>query len=253
MKSSAGAIRNSLLNTVNGMTPETRSRLLHYLIRFHFAYLITIPLLGLISWWFIWRQALIVMIASGFAAIAAFYSLQIERYHLTEHLPSALWVVLTGPLLLLMASFFGGGMWFFFLDATFVEIGGMCAGIVYAATIRGIDEREYKMPAILYLFMGGFIAVWGWAMAKTHTKFHWYDNVWLVAAFVNGAYGYSRMFVSGEVELRYGNTRASVRAGAGWLNGPLNEDNGFVLILIFAVLIVLSPFALGLMNYFLKL
>jgi hypothetical protein len=171
MKNSPGAIPDSLLNTVNGMTPETRSRLLHYLVRFHFAYLITIPLLGLVGWWFIWRQALIVMIASGFAAIAAFYSLQIERYHLTEHLPSALWVVVSGPVLLLMASFFGGGMWFFFLEATFVEVGGMCAGIVYAATIRGIDEREYKMPATLYLFMGGFIAVWGWAMARTHTKF----------------------------------------------------------------------------------
>ena len=235
------------------MTPETRSRLLHYLVRFHFAYLITIPLLGLISWWFVRRQALIIMIASGFAAIAAFYSLQIERYHLTRHLPSALWVVFTGPLLLLTASLFGGGLWFFFLDATFVEIGAMCTGIVYAATIRGLDEREYKMPAILYLFMGGFVVVWGWSMVLTHTRFHWYDNVWLIAAFVNGAYGYSRMFISGEVELRYGNTRAAERAGAGWMDGPLKEDNGFVLIVIFAVLIVLSPFVLGLLNYILKL
>src|SRR5580765_1016261 len=112
------------------MTPEIRSRLLHYLVRFHFAYLIAIPLLGLVSWWFIRRQSLIVMIAAGFAAIAAFYSLQIERYHLTRHLPSALWVALTGPLLILTASLLGGGLWFFFLDATFVEIGGMCGGIV---------------------------------------------------------------------------------------------------------------------------
>ena len=74
-----------------------------------------------------------------------------------------------------------------------------------------------------------------------------------VAAFLNGAHGYSRMFISGEVELRYGNTRAAARAGAGWLEGPLNDDRGFVLILIFAVLIVLSPFALGVMNYWLKL
>ena len=235
------------------MTPETRSRLLHYLVRFHFAYLITIPLLGLISWWFVRRQALIVMIVSGFAAIAAFYSLQIERYHLTKHLPSALWVILTGPLLLLTASLFGGGLWFFFLDATFVEIGGMCAGIVVGATVKGLEEREYKMPAVLYFFMGGFVVVWGWAIVWTHGQFHWYDNVWLVVALINSGYGYSRMFVSGEVELRYGNTRAAARAGAGWLDGPLNEDRGFVLILIFAVLIVLSPFALGVMNYLLKL
>jgi len=234
------------------MTPETQSRLLHHLVRFHFAYLVTIPVLGLISWWSIWRQSLIVMIASGFAAIAAFYSLQIERYHLTRHLPSALWIVITGPVLILTASLFGGGMWFFFLDATFVEIGTMCAGIVFAATVRGIEEGEYKMPAVLYLFMGGFIVVWGWAMLRTHTRFHWYDNVWLVAAFANGAYGYGRMFVSGDVELRYGNTRAAVRAGAGWLNGPLNEDGVFALILVFAVLIVLSPFAVGLLNYILK-
>src|SRR6185369_15436494 len=139
------------------MTPETRSRVLHYLVRFHFAYLVTIPLLGLISWWVIWRQALLVMIAAGFAAIAAFYSLQIERYHLTAHLPSAIWVVLSAPVLLVTASIFGGGLWFFFGDATFVEIGGMCLGIVAAATVRGLDEREYRMPAILYLFMGGFI------------------------------------------------------------------------------------------------
>jgi hypothetical protein len=193
------------------------------------------------------------MIAAGFAAIAAFYSLQIERYHLTRHLPSALWVVLSGPLLLLTASAFGGGLWFFFLDATFVEIGGMCGGIVVGATVKGIEEGEYRMPAILYLFMGGFIAVWGWAIIRTHAQFHWYDNVWLAAAFVNSAYGYSRMFISGEVELRYGNTRAAARAGVGWLDGPLNEDNGFALILVFAVLIVLSPFVLGVMNYILKL
>ena len=234
------------------MNPDTRTRLLHYLVRFHFAYLIAIPLLGLLSWWFTWRQSLIVMIAAGFAAIAAFYSLQIERYHLTKHLPSALWVVLSAPVLLLTASLFGGGLWFFFLDATFVEIGGMCAGIVAGATVRGIEEREYKMPAVLYVFMGGFVAVWGWAIIRTHTQFHWYDNVWLVVAFVNSAYGYSRMFISGDVELRYGNTRAAARADAGWLDGPLNEDKGFVLILIFAVLIVLSPFALGLVNYILK-
>ena len=234
------------------MKSDEKSRLLHYLVRFHFAYLITIPLLGLVSWWFVWRPALLVMIVAGFAAIAAFYSLQIERYHLTKHLPSALWVVLSGLLLLVAASLLGGGLWFFFLDATFVEIGGMCAGIVFAATVRGLDEREYKMPAVLYLFMGGFIVVWGWAMIRTHMRFHWYDNVWLVAALVNGAYGYGRMFVSGEVELRYGNTRAAARAGAGWIDGPLNADNGFVLIVVFAVLIALSPLALGVLNYILK-
>src|SRR6266576_6148657 len=108
------AIHSSWPNTGKGMNPDTRSRLLHYLARFHFAYLIAIPLLGLVSWWFIWRQSLIVMIAAGFAAIAAFYSLQIERYHLTKHLPSAFWVTLTGPLLILTASLMGGGMWFFF-------------------------------------------------------------------------------------------------------------------------------------------
>jgi hypothetical protein len=235
------------------MTPETGSRLLHYLVRFHFAYLITIPLLGLVSWWFVWRPALLVMIIAGFAAIAAFYSLQIERYHLTRHLPSAVWVILSGPLLLVTASLLGGGLWFFFLDATFVEIGGMCAGIVFAATVIGIEQREYKMPAILYLFMGGFIVVWGWAMMRTHARFHWYDNVWLGAAFLNSAYGYGRMFGSGDVELRYGHTRAAARAGAGWLTGPLNENNGFVLIVIFAILIMLSPFVLGVLNYVLKI
>jgi hypothetical protein len=234
------------------MSPQPRRRLLHYLVRFHFAYLITIPLLGIVSWWFVWRQSLIVMIAAGFAAIAAFYSLQIERYHLTAHLPSAIWVVLSGPVLLLTASIFGGGLWFFFGDATFVEIGGMCAGIVAAATVRGLDEREYKMPAILYLFMGGFIVVWGWGMFRTHASFHWYDNVWLIIAFANSAYAYSRMFFSGEIELRYGNTRAAARAGSDWLNGPLNEGNGFVLIVVFAVMIVLSPFVLGVLNYILK-
>src|SRR6185369_12878844 len=121
-------------------SPDLQRRLLHYLVRFHFAYLITIPLLGILSWWFVWRQSLIVMIAAGFAAIAAFYSLQIERYDLTGHLPSAIWVVLSGPVLLVTASVFGGGLWFFFGDATFVEIGGMCAGIVAAATVRGLDE-----------------------------------------------------------------------------------------------------------------
>ena len=92
------------------MHPDTRARLLHYLVCFHFAYLIAIPLLGLLSWWFVWRPALMVMIVAGFAAIATFYSLQIERYHMTTHLPSALWVVLSGPLLLLTASLFGGGL-----------------------------------------------------------------------------------------------------------------------------------------------
>src|SRR3954468_620330 len=172
------------------MTHDARSRLLHYLVRFHFAYLITIPLLGLISWWFIWRAALLLMIIAGFAAIAAFSSLQVEPCHLTRHLPSAVWVVMSGPQLLLTASLFGGGLWFFFADATFVEIGGMCAGIVAGATVRGIEEHEYKMPAILYFFMGGFILVWGWAIMRTHREFHWYDNVWLLAAFANAAYGY---------------------------------------------------------------
>src|SRR5437763_1330265 len=115
------------------MSPDTRRKLLYFLVRLHFAYLIAIPLLGLISWWFIWRSALTIMIIASFAPIAA--------------------------------------------------------------------------------------------------------------------YSYSRMFISGEVELRYGGTRAALRAGADWLDGPLQKDKGFALILIFAILIVLSPFVYGLLKY----
>src|SRR5262249_2032791 len=150
--------------------------------------------LGLLSWWFIQRSSLGLMIIAGFAAIAAYYSLQVERYHLTTHLPSALWIIFLGPILLVTASVLGGGLWFFFLDATFVEVGGMCAGIVAGATARGVMEKEYGMPAVLYFFMGGFIGVWGWGIVRTHGRFHWYDNIWLAAAFANSAYGYSRMF-----------------------------------------------------------
>lgn len=234
------------------MTDDSQARPLHYLVRFHFAYLVTIPLLGIISWWFVSRSTLMLMIAAGFVPIAAYYSLQIEKYHLTKHLPSALWVVLSGPLLVLAASVMGGGLWYFFLDATFVEIGSICVGIVVGATVKGIAEREYKMPAILYFFMGGFVVVWGWAMVRTHSQFHWFDNIWLIAAFVSGGYGYSRMFVSGDVELHYGATRAAARSGAGWLAGPIKEDQGFVLIVIFAVLIVLSPFVYGVLHYLAK-
>src|SRR5947207_15910441 len=118
------------------MSPDTRRKLLYFLVRLHFAYLIAIPLLGLISWWFIWRSALTIMIIASFAPIAAYYSLQGERYHLTTHLPSAVWVVISNPLFVLIFSLFGGGFWFFFLDATFVEIGCMCAGIVVGATVK---------------------------------------------------------------------------------------------------------------------
>ena len=231
------------------MTDENRAKLLHYLCRFHFAYLITIPFLGLISWWFVRPSALAAVIIAGFAPIAAYYALQVERYHLTTHLPSALWVTISGPLLVLISSIRGGGIWFFFVDATFIEIGGMCAGIIVGATVKGIREREYFYPGVLYVFMGAFVAVWGWLIWQAHAVFRWQDNVWLLAALANETYGYSRMFISGDVDLYYGNTRAAKRAGADWMRGPLKDEHGFALILVFAVIIILSPFVIGLLRY----
>src|SRR5204862_1718020 len=116
------------------MLSDKRLKFLACLARLHFAYLVAVPLLGLLSWWFVQRSSLGLMLISGFAAIAAYYSLQVERYHLTTHLPSALWVIFLGPLLLFTSSLFGGGLWFFFVDATFVEVGSMCAGIIVGAT-----------------------------------------------------------------------------------------------------------------------
>src|SRR5947207_10035385 len=82
------------------MLSDKRLKFLACLARLHFAYLVAVPLLGLLSWWFVQRSSLGLMLISGFAAIAAYYSLQVERYHLTTHLPSALWVIFLVPLLL---------------------------------------------------------------------------------------------------------------------------------------------------------
>lgn len=234
------------------MSPDKERQLLVSLVRFHFAYLVAVPLLGIISWWFLNRPALPWMIASGFAAIAAYYSLQAERYHLTTHLPSALWVVLSSPLLLLISSLLGGGFWYFYADAAFVEVGGMCAGIIAGATVKGIREREFFYMGVLYLFMGLFLAVWGWGLFKLHKNFPWHDNIWLVAALANEIYIYSRMFVSGEIDLEYGHGQAARRAGADLLPGPFKADDGVSLLMAFGVLIVLSPFIVGLLNYLLK-
>ena len=234
------------------MTDATRVKVLNYLVRLHFAYLVAIPLLGLASWWFVRRSSLALMIIAGFAAIAAYYALLSEKYHLTTHLPSALYVVFLGPALIMISSLLGGGLWYFFIDATFVEVGGMCAGIVVGATVKGLNEKEYGMPVILYIFMGGFIAVWGWGVLRTHGQFRWYDNIWLVVALINVGYGHSRMFISGDLELNYGGTRAAARAGADWLPGPLQDQQGFSLILVFAILIVLSPVVLGFLSYIMR-
>jgi hypothetical protein len=50
----------------------------------------------------------------------------------------------------------------------------------------------------------------------------------------------------------YRHGRRARRSGAGLLPGPLREDAGAALIGAFAVLVVLSPFLLGLLNYFFK-
>lgn len=232
------------------MPDDNRQRqLLAQLVRLHFAYLVAVPLLGIVSWWFLGRSLLPLMIFSGFAAIAAYYSLQAEKYHLTTHLPSALWVVFSSPLLLLISSLSGGGFWYFYLDAAFVEIGGMCAGIIAGATVKGIKEREYFAPVVLYIFMGGFLIIWGWGVFRVHKNFDWRDNIWLILALVNEIYIYSRMFVSGDIELEYGHGRAARKAGADLLEGPFKGDDGFSLILVFAILVVLSPFVLGILNY----
>jgi hypothetical protein len=233
------------------MSPDKERKLLVHLVRFHFAYLVAVPLLGIISWWFLQRQLLGGMIASGFAAIAAYYALQAERYHLTTHLPSALWVVFSSPVLLVISSLLGGGFWFFYLDAAFVEVGGLCAGIIAGATVKGIKEREYFYMGVLYVFMGVFLVIWGWGVFKMHRGFNWHDNIWLIAALANEIYIYGRMFISEELDLEYGHGRTARRTGADLLPGPIKDD-GFSLILTFAVLVVLSPFILGLLSYLLK-
>jgi hypothetical protein len=233
------------------MSPAKERQLLVHLVRFHFAYLVAVPLLGIISWWFLNRPALGWIIATGFAAIAAYYALQSERYHLTTHLPSALWVVFSSPLLLLISSLSGGGFWYFYLDAAFVEVGGMCAGIIAAATVKGIKEKEYFYMGVLYVFMGAFLVFWGLGVFTLHRGFRWYENIWLVAALLNETYIYGRMFISGELNLEYGHGRAARRAGAALVRGPI-KDEGFSVILVFAILVVLSPFVLGLLNYLFK-
>ncbi|HEX8922972.1 MAG TPA: hypothetical protein VF766_15970 [Pyrinomonadaceae bacterium] len=233
------------------MSPDKERKLLVSLVRFHFAYLVAVPLLGIISWWFLARPLVGWMIASGFAAIAAYYSLQAERYQLTAHLPSALWVVFSSPLLLLVSSLLGGGFWYFYLDAAYVEVGGMCAGIIAGATVKGLKEREYFYMGVLYTFMGGFLLAWGWGLAKLHRNFAWYDNIWLILALANEIYIYSRMFISGELDLEYGHGRAAQRAGADLLPAPFKDDGAW-LIGMFAILVVLSPFVLGLLNYLFK-
>lgn len=233
------------------MSPDKERKLLTLLVRFHFAYLVAVPLLGIISWWFLWRSAIGGMIAAGFAAIAAYYALQAEKYHLTTHLPSALWVVFSSPLLLIISSLLGGGFWYFYLDAAYIEVGGMCAGIIAGATVKGLKEREYFYMGVLYVFMGLFLAVWGWGLVKLHRRFDWYDNIWLVLALLNEIYIYSRMFISGELEVEYGHGRAAQKAGAGLLPGPVKDD-GAMLIGVFAVLIVLSPFIIGILSYLFK-
>ena len=105
------------------------------------------------------------------------------------------------------------------------------------------------MALILYVFMGGFLVAWCWGILRTHGQFHWYDNIWFAVAFINAAWGYGRMFISGDLDLNYGNTRAAARAGADWLPGPFQDDQGVSLILIFAILVVLSPFLLGILGY----
>ncbi|HEX8847333.1 MAG TPA: hypothetical protein VF791_22005 [Pyrinomonadaceae bacterium] len=234
------------------MSPVNQDKLLARLVRIHFAYLVAVPLLGIISWWFLKRSALGWMIASGFAPIAAYYALQAERYHLTTHLPSALWVIFSSPLLLVISSLLGGGFWYFYLDAAFVEVGGMCAGIIAGATVKGIKEREYFYPVVLYIFMGAFLVVWGLGWFQLHKAFAWYDNLWLVAALLNEIYIYSRMFISGDLDLQYGHGRRARESGADLLPGPFRDDQGFTLILVFAILVVLSPFVLGLLSYLFK-
>ncbi|HKQ99982.1 MAG TPA: hypothetical protein VJT09_04875 [Pyrinomonadaceae bacterium] len=231
------------------MSSERQSKLLVHLLRFHFAYLTLVPLLGIVSWWFLRRSAIGWMIATGFAAIAAYYALQAERYHLTTHLPSALWVVFSSPLLLVISSLLGGGFWYFYLEAAFIEVGGMCAGIIAGATVKGLKEREYFNMGVLYTFMGGFLLFWGWGVFHLHKSFAWYDNIWLVFALLNEVYIYSRMFISGELDLEYGHGRAARRAGADLLDSPFKHDDGFSLVLAFAILVVLSPFILGLLSY----
>ncbi len=234
------------------ISPDRKRRLLAWLVRLHFAYLVTVPLLGLVGWWFVRRDSLPVMLICGFAAIAAYYSLQAERYQLTTHLPSALWVVFSSPLLLVVSNLMGGGFWFFYVEAAFVEVGGMCAGIIAGATVKGLKEREYFFPVVLYIFMGGFLVSWGWGVLRVHRGFEWHDNLWLLAALANEVYGYSRMFISGDIDLEYGHGRRARASGAELLPSPLKADDGASLIGVFAVLVVLSPFIIGLLNYFFK-
>ena len=231
--------------------PERQRKLLHYMVRLHFAYLVAVPLIGTVSWWFLARPLLPWMIAIGFAAIAAYYAIQAQGYHLTTHLPSALWVVFSSPLMLVISSILGGGFWYFYLDAAFIEVGGMCAGLVVAVTGE-IKRKNYFSPVVLYIFMGGFLIFWGWGLYQVHKKFEWYDNIWLILAFLNESYGYIRMFTSGLTTLEYGHGRAARAANATLLPSPVKDDDGTSLLMAFGALVVLSPFIVGLLNYLFK-
>ena len=233
------------------LTPDRKSKLLHRLVWLHFAYLVAIPLIGTVSWWFLNRPMLPWMIGTGFAAIAAYYAIHAEGYHLTTHLPSALWVVFSSPLMLIISSLLGGGFWYFYVDAAYVEVGGLCAGLVVAVTGE-IKRKNFFSPVVLYIFMGGFLIFWGWNVYQVHKKFEWYDNIWLVLAFLNESYGYIRMFGSGGTDLEYGHGRAARAAGATLLPGPFKDDQGTSLLMAFGALVVLSPFVVGLLNYLLK-
>jgi hypothetical protein len=115
-----------------------------------------------------------------------------------------------------------------------------------------IKRKNYFSPVVLYIFMGGFLIFWGWNVYVVHKKFEWYDNIWLVLAFVNESYGYIRMFTSGSTTLEYGHGRAARAAGAGLLPSPVKSDDGTALLMAFGALVVLSPFVVGLLNYFFK-
>jgi hypothetical protein len=232
------------------MTPDKERKRLAWLVRLHFGYLVAVPLLGMVSWWFLGRSQLPAMIISGFAAIAAYYAILAEGYHLTAHFPSALWAVFSSPAMLVVSSLLGGGFWYFYLDAAFIEVGGMCVGLIAGVTGQ-IKYKDYFPVVVLYLFMGAFLVFWGLGIYRAHSVFPWYDNIWLVMAFGNEAYGYSRMFVAGRTSLEFGHGRAAREAGARLLPTPLKDD-GTGLLMAFGVLIVLSPFVFGLLNYLLK-
>ena len=225
-------------------------KILGVLIRIHFAYLILAPILGLASWFFIDRSSLILMVISGFAPVAAYYALLAERYSLTKHLPSALWAVFASPMLLLISSLLGGGFWFFYLDAMLVEVGGMAGGITVAAIAKGIKEREFFLAGVLIFFMGGFCFVWGRAAFFLHRQFDWFDNIWFVIALVIEIYNYSFMFLKRDLKLEFGSNRFFPESNDDFAPGPYQKEPMPLFILLFAVLMVLFPFIVGLLNYF---